>query len=189
MLRTLIILAIVFALLLAAWLWWASPTGEPDMDAYHDALDTLSGSTEAIDTGLARFEAAFEDLTAPDAEAAVQAVYADRVHFNDTLITLESGAEVAAYMGETGKRVSNCRVIVEHALRDGPDVFVRWTMHFESKAYGIGIDSKSVGMTHLRFDEEGRVILHQDFWDAAGGLYEHLPLVGAMIRTTKRLMK
>lgn len=189
MFRTLLILLVAFAALFAVWLWWASPTGESDMQAYHDALDTLTGSTESIDEGLARFEAAFEDLTASDTEEAVQALYADRVHFNDTLITLESGEAVAEYMRDTGKRVSDCRVIVDHALRDGPDVFIRWTMHFESKAWGLGVDSKSVGMTHLRFDDEGRVILHQDFWDAAGGLYEHLPIVGAVVRTAKRLMK
>ncbi|MDZ7644911.1 MAG: hypothetical protein U5K76_12275 [Woeseiaceae bacterium] len=29
---------------------------------------------------------------------------------------------------------------------------------------------------------DGRVALHQDFWDAAGGLYEHVPMLGGLIR-------
>ena len=189
MIRSLILLLALALLVTAAWIWWARPSGEPDMKAYQDALTALPGSTDAIDAGLARFEAAFEDLTAPDTHSAVQALYADRVHFNDTLVTLDSGDAIAEYMANTGKRLAGCRVTVDHAFRDGSDVFVRWRMHFVSSTMGIKIDSESIGMTHLRFDENGRVVLHQDFWDAAGGLYEHLPLVGSMIRTAKRTMK
>jgi hypothetical protein len=37
-------------------------------------------------------------------------------------------------------------------------------------------------MTHLRFDESGRVVLHQDFWDSAAGLYRNLPVVGYVLK-------
>jgi len=30
------------------------------------------------------------------------------------------------------------------------------------------------GMSHFRFDAEGKVILHQDFWDASAGFFEQL---------------
>jgi hypothetical protein len=40
-------------------------------------------------------------------------------------------------------------------------------------------------MTMLRFDGEGRVVLHQDFWDPAAGFYEHLPVLGGVLRWIK----
>ncbi len=159
------------------------------MQAYQEALETRSGSTAAIDQGLERFRSTFADLTADDVAEEMLALYADQLYFNDTLVTLESGQAVADYMAKTGDKLSVSRVDVDHTLRDGADVFVRWTMHFKSSAWGMKVESHSIGMTHLRFDDNGRVVLHQDFWDAAGGLYEHLPIVGAMIRTAERLMK
>ena len=42
-----------------------------------------------------------------------------------------------------------------------------------------------MGISHLRFDTEGKIILHKDFWDAAGGLYEDLPVLGGGMRWIK----
>lgn len=43
-------------------------------------------------------------------------------------------------------------------------------------------------MTHLRFDAAGRIIVHQDFWDSAEGLYRHFPLIGWLLRQIDRHM-
>ena len=37
----------------------------------------------------------------------------------------------------------------------------------------------------VRFDAQGRVVLHQDFWDATAGVFEHVPVVGTAIRGIK----
>ncbi|NKI34430.1 nuclear transport factor 2 family protein [Wenzhouxiangella sp. XN79A] len=189
MLRTLILLSAVALVLLALWFWWARPSGEPAMAAYHDALETHPGSTAAIDAGLREFGEVFADLTRSDTAERMAALYAEEVYFNDTLLTLTTGRAVADYMGATGEKLDSSEVIVHRTLRDGVDVYVRWDMHFATSAFGMKIDSKTIGMTHLRFDDDGRVVLHQDFWDAAGGLYEHLPLIGAVVRTAKKMMK
>ena len=189
MLRILILLFALGAILVALWLWWARPTEDSDMPSYQDALRQHPGSSAAVEAGLASFRDVFADLTRPDTGERMAALYADEVFFNDTLITLTSGREVADYMGATGEKLDTSRVVVDQTLRDGVDVYVRWRMDFATSAFGMKIDSKSIGMTHLRFDDDGRVVLHQDFWDAAGGLYEHLPLIGAVVRTAKKMMK
>ena len=159
------------------------------MAAYPDALERHPGSTAAIDAGVRRFADVFADLTRDDTAERMAALYADEVYFNDTLKTLGTGRAVADYMGETGAKLDTSKVVVHHEVRDGVDVYLRWEMDFATSAFGMKIDSKSIGMTHLRFDDDGRVVIHQDFWDAAGGLYEHLPLIGAVVRTAKRMMK
>ena len=44
------------------------------------------------------------------------------------------------------------------------------------------------GVTHLRFDADGRVVLHRDYWDAAEELYEKLLLIGAPPSWLRRRM-
>jgi hypothetical protein len=42
------------------------------------------------------------------------------------------------------------------------------------------------GVTHLRFDECGRVSYHRDYWDAAEELYMKLPGIGTVMRGLRR---
>ena len=37
------------------------------------------------------------------------------------------------------------------------------------------------GVTQFRFDADGRVLLHKDFWDSGTGLYEQLPVLGTIV--------
>ena len=63
----------------------------------------------------------------------------------------------------------------------GSDYYIRWEMAIESEALSPGAPIVSYGVTHFRFDDEGRVLLHRDFWDASTGLYEYLPWVGGLL--------
>ena len=42
------------------------------------------------------------------------------------------------------------------------------------------------GASHLQFDDNGRVAVHRDYWDAAEELYEKLPVVGGLMRWLRR---
>ena len=63
--------------------------------------------------------------------------------------------------------------------------FMTWTFDFRlgAKPYSI------VGCTHFRLDALGRIILHRDYWDAAREVYEHVPLLGAVLRLLRRRLK
>jgi len=159
-----------------------------DVDAYEQALKEFPGSTLAIETGLERFQATFHDLTAPDIADRFRATYAESLFFNDTLHTIEQLDNLADYMHRTGAGLHESTVDVHQILRDGSDVFVRWTMEFKTRAAGRNIYSRSIGMTHLRFDDDGRVVLHQDFWDSGHALYAQLPFVGFAVRRARSAM-
>jgi hypothetical protein len=36
------------------------------------------------------------------------------------------------------------------------------------------------------FNQDGKVVIHRDYWDAAEELYEKLPVVGGLMRWLKR---
>ncbi len=158
---------------------------EEDLRAYAAAQLEFPGSDAAIDEGVAMFAATFEDLTAEDVGDRMRETYADRFFFNDTLHTFDSPDDLVDYMTRTGEALASSHVEIHHVVRDGADVYVRWTMEFKTRAVGRDVHSKSIGMTHLRFDEQGRVVLHQDFWDSGHALYAHLPGVGFAVRRAR----
>lgn len=155
---------------------------------YEQAMRDFPGSELAIQAGVERFKASYSDLTDPQLEQMIRDTYAERLFFNDTLHSFHQRGDLAEYMRRTGAGLSESSVEVHQVVIDGPDVFVRWTMEFHTRAVRRDIRSRSIGMSHLRFDEDGRVVLHQDFWDSGHGLYAHLPFVGFAVRRARRAM-
>ena len=158
-------------------------------DDYHAALELHAGTETGIDLGLAFFKQTYANLADPTTAEKVSRLYAPDLYFNDTVTTIRNRDALTAYMGKTSQKVNTSRVDIDQVLRDGVDVFVRWTMHFESSAYGIRVDSNTIGMTHLRFDANGQIVLHQDFWDSAAGLYSQLPIVGFFVRRAQAALE
>lgn len=161
---------------------------ENPMVGYEQALQQFPGETGLIDVGLERFSTSFQDLTRDDLGELMAELYAEELFFNDTIHTFTRRQDLVDYMVQTGDNLNESTVEIKQVIRDGADVFVRWTMDFKVRAAGREIHSQSIGMTHLRFDDEGRVVLHQDFWDSGNALYAHLPIVGFMVRQAQRRM-
>lgn len=173
-----------------AWIGTRPAAPKPFSEDYQRALRIHLGSELGIQAGLEDFAAVYGELTHPEIGQRIARLYADSMYFNDSLKTFESVQPLVEYMETTGDMLDESSVDIQQIIRDGNDVFVRWNMTFASSAMGSKINSQSIGMTHLRFDAEGRVVLHQDFWDSAAGLYRNLPVVGyALKKIDQRMAK
>lgn len=139
----------------------------------------------ARDAVFARFGLLWSNLTAASVAEHVNDVYAEQVWFNDTLKTFEGRPAVADYLDQTARRVDACTVEIVDIAASGVDYYVRWRMTVLLPETDPADAWRSIGVTHMRFDREGRVLLHQDYWDAAGGLYEHLPGIGWILRNIR----
>ena len=49
--------------------------------------------------------------------------------------------------------------------QSGDDFYVRWQLVMDFDVMGKSRLSRTAGVTHLRFDENGKIVLHQDFWE------------------------
>jgi hypothetical protein len=147
----------------------------------------LARGSAAEAEALARFGRFFSDFSGDRIEKLLPETYAEDVVFDDTLKTVRGRDALAHYLTESASAVDSCAVqILDHAANDGGDYFLRWRMMIRFRRFRRGQDTWSIGMSHLRFDAEGRVVYHQDYWNAADGLFQHIPLVGHLIRAIKR---
>lgn len=69
------------------------------------------------------------------------------------------------------------------------DAILFWTFHFRFKGIGCKRVQTLEGVTHLEFDDGGRIALHRDYWDAAEELYSRLPIIGSIMRGLQRLIR
>lgn len=151
-------------------------------DEYLRALQEVHSNPVDPELAVASFESVFHNLRADGLRPHVEHAYAEHVFFNDTLHTFRDRETLYAYLARTGERLDDMQVGILGWSIEGNDVMVRWMMRTE---YSIGRrqhNVTTVGMTHLRFDEHGRITLHQDFWDSGQGLYEHVPVLGGLVR-------
>jgi len=135
---------------------------------------------------LDRFRAFFENMTPVQVRDTVDSVYASDGWLYDTLVLHQGIEEIRPYFIKTAERAAGVRVQILDILRKGPDFYIKWSMDIDWSSFKKGRTTTSYGMSHLRFNQAGQVVMHYDFWDAANGFFEHIPVVGHLIRWIKR---
>lgn len=132
-----------------------------------------------------RFQSLLGDFKASDFGERIPEVYADDLFFNDTIKTLRRVEDLQEYLAATSEAIDKGTVEFLDVVADNGNYYFRWQMTIRFKQFARGEDTRSVGMTHVRFDAAGKVVLHQDFWDSVGGLFEHVPGLGWILRRAK----
>lgn len=108
-------------------------------------------------------------------------VYAENAYLNDTLVTHYGPKEIRKYFLATAETMTSFELTIDDVIKSGSDYYVRWTMVFSAPKIGGGAPIHSVGMSQIRFNDEGKVAFHQDFWDSGQNIYGQIPVVGGMI--------
>jgi hypothetical protein len=171
------------ALLLAACAAPAPPVAELNA-GYELAADFEAGGA-AEQAALDRVQDYFTRLDPAAVRAKTAAVYAPQAYLNDTLATVQGAEAIEAYFAGTTTRARLLDVRFLDRARAGTDYYVRWQMTVEADGLNGGKPVVTYGVTQFRFDAEGRVLIHKDFWDAGTGLYEQLPGLGGLVRRVR----
>lgn len=132
-----------------------------------------------------KFETVFKDFKAGATEENVRALYAENFYFNDTFTIVNNIDDLVAHMVKTAEQVEITTVDIHEVIKGDNDYYLKWTMFMKFSAMGRMIESTSMGMTQLRFNKEGKIILHQDYWDGSEHFFEHLPVLGRLVKSVK----
>ena len=178
----------------AALVACASTYTDSYVPQYESAVSTIHGAdsqpAENADVWelFAPMRAVYSDLKHPDLEDRIRDAYADQMYFNDTFHTFNTQDQLVEYLMQTADRVNSTTTEFEEVGFSGSSYFLRWKMHIEVEISGETIVTNSIGVSQLRFDDEGKVVFHQDFWDNTEGFFRHLPVVGYVLdKTFQRL--
>lgn len=156
----------------------------PYAERYTAALERYPGHVLTDDAPIQAFVAFFSHRNTASPEAAratAEALYAEALYFSDTLMTTERHDEAVSHLARMHGGTDTLDVDLLRQLSDGADVYLIWRMRASFKPLFNTVNSDTIGLTHLRFDADGRIVLHQDFWDSADGFYQHVPGLGGLI--------
>jgi len=130
-----------------------------------------------------RLVAYFESLT-PQRVAEIGEYYAPDAYFKDPFNEVRRLEEIRAIFARMFEQLEAPRFQVVERIFEGEQGFLIWDMEFRLR--GQQQLRRIHGVSHLRFDANGKVIYHRDYWDTAEELYEQLPVLGVFMRWLKR---
>ena len=136
------------------------------------------------DPRVARLVALYETLVPADLPG-LRGVYAADARFKDPFNQVQGVAAIARIFGHMFRTLEGPRFQVISIVADGDDAVLTWDFNFRTRGAG-GAALCIHGASHLRFNPQGQVAQHRDYWDAAEELYEKLPLLGMLMRWLKR---
>ena len=106
----------------------------------------------------------------------VENTYGENAYFNDTLRELQGAEAIGKYLEKSLSATNGVYTSVEDVAISGIDYYYRWKMEIRFRSLNNGRAGHSRGMSQIRYDETGRIVLHRDFWDAATGFFSYLPI-------------
>lgn len=151
-------------------------------EVYRQALDEFQGSSVVSKQNVEDFSVFLSNLGSADSAQLAGRLYAPTLHFSDSLMHTRNRDDVVTHFQGLVDADTQVEVQMLQTIVSGADVYLVWSMQSQFTPVRKAVTSDSIGITHLRFNEQGQVIIHQDFWDTGQGFYQHVPVLGSAIR-------
>lgn len=138
-----------------------------------------------LDASVQNLVTFFEQLK-PEDLPRLPELYASDACFKDPFNEVQGLAAIEHIFAHMFRALDTPHFIITERIVQGQQCFLVWDFRFRFKRFDTETWQTVRGGSHLVFNEEGRVTVHRDYWDAAEELYEKLPLVGGLMRWLKR---
>ena len=135
-----------------------------------------------MQTAIERFTQTYHRLTAQSL-GLLQDLYSHDVLFQDSFHRVTGLPALTEYFADLYRHVDTISFQFEEEVVQGNNAMLTWTMSLKHPRLNGGGLVEVPGATHIRFRD--KIFYHRDYFDGGAMLYEHLPLIGVVIRTIK----
>lgn len=114
--------------------------------------------------------------------------YSENAYFKDPFNEVRGLPAIQRIFNHMFTQVTDPRFIVTEKIADDKGAMLVWEFFYRARL-GAKTEAQVMrGVSHLRFDADGKVCYHRDYWDAAEELYMKLPVIGALMRGLRRML-
>ena len=111
--------------------------------------------------------------------------YDANVHFQDPVVNFSNRDQVKKYYARLYKNVESIVFEFSDEIKQDKRSVAAWKMTVRMKGKPISVDGVSV----IKFGGmEGKAVYHRDYFDMGAFIYEHIPLLGNVIKGIKGKM-
>lgn len=114
----------------------------------------------------------------------LEIVYHPNVTFIDPLHQVEGFASLLQSFHSSYQNIHECDFVIDNVFETEQQAAVYWTMTFTHKTLNSSNPVTVIGHSYLRAFQD-KVIFHQDYLDVGAMIYEHVPVIGLLIKSIK----
>lgn len=173
---------------------------EPPLEPAEEPLEAEGGFDEEADgSSAASGEAAvatgeaeqgpslltefYHGITADNLRQKVESLYTSSSVREDPIGSFEGRDRILAYYQSLFSGMSSLEVDVKDEFLSGDETIAVWQMRVKHE--GLGSEPVVIdGVSHLRV-QGGRIVFQRDYFDLGAAVYEHVTLVGSIVRWVK----
>lgn len=134
---------------------------------------------------LDRLIAFYHHLT-PESVERFSEFYTADAYFKDPFNEVRGIDAIKHIFTHMFRQVEAPRFVITDQVVDADGAMLVWNFCFQIRAWGRGKTRLIRGVSHLKFDADGKINYHRDYWDAAEELYMTLPIIGTFMRWIQR---
>jgi hypothetical protein len=146
--------------------------------------ETIQPDSETEKHAIERFKSFYAVFSSDIIKKDVRNVYAETAYFRDGYREVQGRDAIEAYFLKSAETVHECTFDIQDVSVHNGNYYFRWIMHLTTKRWKDE-PITAVGMSHVRYDRDGMVTFHQDYWDTSV-IYEKVPIMGSVIRWIKQ---
>ena len=125
-----------------------------------------------------------EDPNLIEAHFVLAELYAEDAYFRDGFKEVKRIDAIEHYFLKSVEPIYKCSFDIQDVARHDGEYYFRWIMTLVLNRNKSDV-IKAVGMSHVRFNKESKIIFHQDYWDTSV-VFERLPVIGSLIGWIKK---
>lgn len=129
----------------------------------------------------------YHDLS-PESIARFPEFYSEDAFFKDPFNEVSGVPAIQRIFRHMFGQVGEPRFVVTEQVVDAGGAMLIWAFYFRVRLWGKGETQVMRGVSHLKFDADGKVNYHRDYWDTAEELYMKLPALGTLMRGLRRAL-
>lgn len=131
----------------------------------------------------------FFDHLSKDNLSLVDDFYHPGVKFIDPIGTIDSSEGIKKYYENMYKNVKFIKFDFSEFHEAGTNIVAVWKMTLQADKLNGGEPITVDGNSVITFDESGKATYHRDYFDMGQFIYEHIPVVGYVIKKIKNRLK
>lgn len=114
----------------------------------------------------------------------LELIYDESVEFQDPAHQLKGFDNLSHYFAELYTNLSSCTFKITNVLLDGEHAAIYWQMTYTHPKLNKGNEVFVEGHSLIK-GRDNKVISHRDYVDFGAMLYEHIPLLGSIVKKVK----
>ena len=135
---------------------------EAEQRSREKAVDIQSIS-EKVKAQVDLFNGVFSRYQKEEIASAVPELYAEDAFLNDRIHSVTGSHAIAEYFDGTFEKMHKSEFHIHDTTFAKHDVYIRWTMRIQLNEGDPFMEF--LGLSQFRFNKEGEIIYHQDYWD------------------------